>query len=54
ETTMRRVSTFVPIESEDDKAVPELAAGSSKRVAEEEFNTPKFHRSGTNSLGVKS
>ncbi|GJZ14648.1 hypothetical protein Tco_0550325, partial [Tanacetum coccineum] len=25
ETTMRRVSTFVPIESEDDKAVPDLA-----------------------------
>ncbi|GKE96396.1 hypothetical protein Tco_1581251, partial [Tanacetum coccineum] len=35
ETTMRRVNTFVPIESEVDKAVPELAAKSSKRAAEE-------------------
>ncbi|GKD09275.1 hypothetical protein Tco_1188960 [Tanacetum coccineum] len=37
ETTIRRVSTFVPIGSEDDRAVPELAAGSSKRDAEEEL-----------------
>ncbi|GKC15109.1 putative ribonuclease H-like domain-containing protein [Tanacetum coccineum] len=35
ETTMRRVNTFVPMESEVDRAVPELAAGSSKRDAEE-------------------
>nr|GEX04491.1 hypothetical protein [Tanacetum cinerariifolium] len=35
ETTMRRVNTFVSIESEVDRAVPELAAGSSKRDAEE-------------------
>ncbi|GKA33629.1 hypothetical protein Tco_0720058 [Tanacetum coccineum] len=33
ETTMRKVNTFVPIESEVDRAVPELAAGSSKRDA---------------------
>ncbi|GJY11987.1 hypothetical protein Tco_0381296 [Tanacetum coccineum] len=35
ETTMRKVNTFVPIESEVDRAVPELAARSSKRDAEE-------------------
>ncbi|GKB26118.1 hypothetical protein Tco_0865519 [Tanacetum coccineum] len=38
ETTMRKVNTFVPIKSEVDKAVPELAAGSSKRAAEEELD----------------
>ncbi|GJZ22310.1 putative ribonuclease H-like domain-containing protein, partial [Tanacetum coccineum] len=38
ETTMRKVNTFVPIESEVDRAVPELAAGSSKRAAEEELD----------------
>ncbi|GJX22229.1 hypothetical protein Tco_0226674, partial [Tanacetum coccineum] len=37
-TTMRKVNTFVPIESEGDRAVPELAAGSSKRDAEEELD----------------
>ncbi|GJS90013.1 hypothetical protein Tco_0772649, partial [Tanacetum coccineum] len=37
-TTIRRVNTFVPIESEVDKAVLELAAGSSKRDAEEELD----------------
>ncbi|GJS76553.1 hypothetical protein Tco_0726434 [Tanacetum coccineum] len=35
ETTIRRVNTFVPMESEVDRAVPKLAAGSSKRDAEE-------------------
>ncbi|GKA07201.1 hypothetical protein Tco_0686425 [Tanacetum coccineum] len=38
ETTMREVQTFVPIESEDDRAVPKLAAESSKRPAEEELD----------------
>ncbi|GJT20252.1 hypothetical protein Tco_0890189 [Tanacetum coccineum] len=33
-TIMRKVNTFVLIESEVDRAVPELAAGSSKRAAE--------------------
>ncbi|GJU01048.1 hypothetical protein Tco_1111386 [Tanacetum coccineum] len=32
---MRRVNTFVPMESEFDKAIPKLAAGSSKRDAKE-------------------
>ncbi|GJU86677.1 hypothetical protein Tco_1294223 [Tanacetum coccineum] len=31
ETTMSRVNNFVPVESKVDRAVPELAAGSSKR-----------------------
>ncbi|GKA26118.1 hypothetical protein Tco_0712227 [Tanacetum coccineum] len=35
---MRRVNTFVPIESEVDRAVLELATGSSKRDAEEELD----------------
>ncbi|GJZ85061.1 hypothetical protein Tco_0650400, partial [Tanacetum coccineum] len=41
ETTMRKVNTFVPIESEVDRAVPELIAGSSKRVAEELAEEPR-------------
>ncbi|GJW35063.1 hypothetical protein Tco_0057983 [Tanacetum coccineum] len=36
-TTMRRVHTFVPMESESERVIPELAAGSSKRDAEEEL-----------------
>ncbi|GJS48617.1 hypothetical protein Tco_0598738 [Tanacetum coccineum] len=35
ETTMRSVNTFIPIESEVDRAVPKLAARSSKLDAEE-------------------
>ncbi|GKB10272.1 hypothetical protein Tco_0844195 [Tanacetum coccineum] len=38
ETIIRRVQTFVPIESEDDKVVPDLAARSSKGDAEEELD----------------
>ncbi|GJV89463.1 hypothetical protein Tco_1533401 [Tanacetum coccineum] len=41
---MRKVNTFVPIESEGDRAVPELAAGSSKRDAEEELDQESFDR----------
>ncbi|GJY36693.1 hypothetical protein Tco_0422071 [Tanacetum coccineum] len=37
ETTMRRVHTFVPMESESERVIPELAAGSSKRDAKEEL-----------------
>ncbi|GJY73489.1 hypothetical protein Tco_0477920 [Tanacetum coccineum] len=36
ETTMRRVHIIVLIESESERLIPELAAGSSKRDAEEE------------------
>nr|GEX21396.1 hypothetical protein [Tanacetum cinerariifolium] len=38
ETTIRRVNTFVPIESKVDRAVHEFAAGSLKRGAEKELD----------------
>ncbi|GJV70586.1 hypothetical protein Tco_1490581 [Tanacetum coccineum] len=44
ETTIRKVNTFGPIESEVDRAVPELAAGSSKRDAEEELDQESSKR----------
>ncbi|GKB15925.1 hypothetical protein Tco_0849848 [Tanacetum coccineum] len=47
ETTMRRVNTFVLIESEVDKVVPELAARSSKKVAEEELDQESSKRQKT-------
>ncbi|GJW73252.1 hypothetical protein Tco_0132622 [Tanacetum coccineum] len=37
ETTMRRVHTFVPMDSESERVILELAARSSKRDAEEEL-----------------
>ncbi|GKD69944.1 hypothetical protein Tco_1324034 [Tanacetum coccineum] len=37
EITIRRVHTFVLMESESERVIPELAAGSSKREAEEEL-----------------
>ncbi|GJU58872.1 hypothetical protein Tco_1236638 [Tanacetum coccineum] len=42
--TTRKVNTFVPIESEVDRAVLELAAGSSKRVVEEELDQESSKR----------
>ncbi|GJR52996.1 putative ribonuclease H-like domain-containing protein [Tanacetum coccineum] len=47
ETTMRSVNTFVPIESEVDRAVPELAPGSSKRAKEEELDQESSTRQKT-------
>ncbi|GJW35263.1 hypothetical protein Tco_0058183, partial [Tanacetum coccineum] len=47
ETTMRKVNTFVLIESKVDRAVPELAVGSSKRVAEEELDQESSKRQKT-------
>ncbi|GKD46978.1 hypothetical protein Tco_1271623 [Tanacetum coccineum] len=47
ETTMRKVKTFVPIESEVDRAVPELVAGISKRAAEEELDQESSKRQKT-------
>ncbi|GKE38198.1 hypothetical protein Tco_1461603 [Tanacetum coccineum] len=47
ETTMRKVKTFVPIKSGVDKAVPELASGSSKRDAEEELDQESSKRQKT-------
>ncbi|GJS70823.1 retrotransposon protein, putative, ty3-gypsy subclass [Tanacetum coccineum] len=44
ETTIRRVNTFVPIESEVDRAVLELAARSLKRDAEEELDQESSKR----------
>ncbi|GKA78189.1 hypothetical protein Tco_0784726 [Tanacetum coccineum] len=44
EIIMRRVNTFVPIESEVDRAVHELAAGSSKRDAKEELDQESSKR----------
>ncbi|GKB98233.1 hypothetical protein Tco_0984370 [Tanacetum coccineum] len=37
ETTIRRVHTFVPMESESERVIPELAVGISKRDAKEEL-----------------
>ncbi|GJZ98990.1 hypothetical protein Tco_0671541 [Tanacetum coccineum] len=45
ETTMRRVHTFVPMESESEREIPELTAGSSKRDAEEELELESTKRS---------
>ncbi|GKE25652.1 hypothetical protein Tco_1441036 [Tanacetum coccineum] len=47
ETTMRKVNTFVLIESEVDTAVPELAVGCSKRAAEEELDQESSKRQKT-------
>ncbi|GKF29633.1 hypothetical protein Tco_0095975 [Tanacetum coccineum] len=43
-TTMRKVNTFVPIESEVGRAVLELAARSSKRAIEEELDQESSKR----------
>ncbi|GJZ02680.1 hypothetical protein Tco_0520641 [Tanacetum coccineum] len=45
--TMRRVSAFVPMETEIRKEVPELEAGSSKRDAEEELDQGSSKRQKT-------
>ncbi|GJY69329.1 hypothetical protein Tco_0472311 [Tanacetum coccineum] len=47
ETSMRRVNIFVPIESKVDREVLELAAGSSKRDAEEELDQESSKRQKT-------
>ncbi|GKB02851.1 hypothetical protein Tco_0830940 [Tanacetum coccineum] len=47
ETTMRSVNTFIQIESEVDRAVPELAAESSKRAVEEELDQESSKRQKT-------
>ncbi|GJT39928.1 retrovirus-related pol polyprotein from transposon TNT 1-94 [Tanacetum coccineum] len=45
EITMRRVNTFVPIKSEVDRAVPELAAGSSKEMQKKNLALGSTRRS---------
>ncbi|GJT00993.1 hypothetical protein Tco_0822162 [Tanacetum coccineum] len=47
EATMRRVGAFVPMETEIRREVPELAAGSSKRDAEEELDQGSSKRQKT-------
>ncbi|GJR57716.1 reverse transcriptase domain-containing protein [Tanacetum coccineum] len=47
ETTMRKVHTFVPIESEIERVIPELAVGSSKRDAKEELDQESSKRQKT-------
>ncbi|GKE69659.1 hypothetical protein Tco_1527731 [Tanacetum coccineum] len=47
ETTIRRVHTFVPIESEIEREIPKLAAGSSKRDTEEELDQESSKRQKT-------
>ncbi|GJU39709.1 hypothetical protein Tco_1192666 [Tanacetum coccineum] len=47
EATMRRVGTFVPMETEIRREVLELAAGSSKRDAEEELDQGSSKRQKT-------
>ncbi|GJY86298.1 hypothetical protein Tco_0500324 [Tanacetum coccineum] len=37
EATMKKVNTFTPIESDFDRIVPKIAAGSTKRAAKEEL-----------------
>ncbi|GJW45528.1 hypothetical protein Tco_0077174 [Tanacetum coccineum] len=44
---MRRVNTFIPIESEVNKSIHELAPRSSKRDAEEELNQGSSKRQKT-------
>ncbi|GJZ64630.1 hypothetical protein Tco_0621051 [Tanacetum coccineum] len=50
ETTMKRVHTFVPIESEIERVILELAAGSSKRDAEEELDQESSKRQKTGEI----
>ncbi|GKB54096.1 hypothetical protein Tco_0904849 [Tanacetum coccineum] len=52
---MRRVHTFVLIESESERVIPELAAGSSKRDAEEELvqESSKKQKTGESSEPVE-
>ncbi|GKC31792.1 hypothetical protein Tco_1039086 [Tanacetum coccineum] len=47
ETTMRKVHTFVPLESEIERVIPELAVGSSKRDAKEELDQESLKRQKT-------
>ncbi|GKF00549.1 hypothetical protein Tco_0023899 [Tanacetum coccineum] len=48
ETTIRRVQTFHPIESEGDKTVPKLTTGRSKSVAEVELDHEGSKKQKTN------
>ncbi|GJV65526.1 hypothetical protein Tco_1476354 [Tanacetum coccineum] len=54
ETTMRRVQTFVPMDSEIERAIPESTAGSSKRDAEEELAQESSKRQKTGESSVSA
>ncbi|GKE44657.1 hypothetical protein Tco_1471941, partial [Tanacetum coccineum] len=54
ETTMRRVHTFVPMDSEIERAIPESTAGSLKRDAEEELAQESSKRQKTGESSVSA
>ncbi|GJX77749.1 hypothetical protein Tco_0324560 [Tanacetum coccineum] len=51
---MRRVHTFVPMDSEIERAIPESTAGSSKRDAEEELAQESSKRQKTRESSVSA
>ncbi|GJZ00592.1 hypothetical protein Tco_0518021 [Tanacetum coccineum] len=51
---MRRVHTFVPMDSEIERAIPESTAGSSKRDAEEELDQENSKRQKTGESSVSA
>ncbi|GKD78137.1 hypothetical protein Tco_1340758 [Tanacetum coccineum] len=53
-TTMRRVHTFVPIDSEIEREIPESTTGSSKRDAEEELAQESSKRQKTGESSVSA
>ncbi|GJV00485.1 hypothetical protein Tco_1329755 [Tanacetum coccineum] len=54
ETTMRRVHTFVPMDSEIERAIPESTARSLKRDAEEELDQESSKRQKTGESSVSA
>ncbi|GJR06167.1 hypothetical protein Tco_0529151 [Tanacetum coccineum] len=50
EATMKRVNTFTLMESDVDRTVPKIAAGSSKRVAEEELGQQSSKKQNSDEL----
>ncbi|GKB14947.1 hypothetical protein Tco_0848870, partial [Tanacetum coccineum] len=54
EITLRRVHTFVPMDSEIERAIPESTAGSSKRDAEEELAQESSKRQKTRESSVSA
>ncbi|GJR16493.1 hypothetical protein Tco_0799145 [Tanacetum coccineum] len=54
ETTMRRVHTFVPMDSEIERAIPESTVGSSKRDAEEELAQESSKRQKTRESSISA
>ncbi|GJU68126.1 putative ribonuclease H-like domain-containing protein [Tanacetum coccineum] len=48
--TMKRLNTFTPMESDVDRIVPKIAAGSTKRAAEEELGQQSSKKQKSNEL----